>query len=98
MNHAELLCQPKQTFRVPHEKISGRIQAMPKLFNQTLLLSLVEVNHHVATEDHVVAAGHEIHFYVVEGERKKIFLVVAYVLLFSQFFLIKMATGGEDTR
>ncbi len=41
MNHAELLCQPKQTFRVSNEKVSGGIQAVPKLFNQTLLLGLI---------------------------------------------------------
>jgi len=68
MDHAEFLSQPKQTFGVPNEKISGGIQAMPKLFNQALLFGFVEVDHHVAAENDVVAARQEFRFQVVKVE------------------------------
>src|SRR3989442_15922637 len=88
MNHAELLCQPKQTFRVPNEKISGRIQAVPKLFNQTLLLGLVKINHHVAAEDNVVAARQEFRFQVVKVEGDERFQLWFDLLLIASFFEI----------
>src|ERR1700682_426483 len=66
MDHAEFLSQPKQTFGVSHEEISGGIQAMPKLFDQALLFGFVEVDHHVAAENNVVAARQEFRFQVVK--------------------------------
>jgi len=62
MNHAEFLTQPEQTFGVPNKEVSSRIQAMPKLFNQALLFGFVEIDHHVAAEDNVVAARQEFRF------------------------------------
>ncbi len=68
MDHAEFLTQAEQTFRVPNEEISGGIQAMPKLFNQALLFGFVEIDHHVAAENDVVAARQEFRFQVVKVE------------------------------
>src|SRR6202041_1427107 len=46
MNHVEPLRQTKQALRMPHKQISFRIQAAMEFVNQTLLLRLVEINHH----------------------------------------------------
>src|SRR5271169_1716068 len=68
MNHTEFLSQAKETLRMAHKKVSGWIQAVPKLFDQALLLGFVEINHHVAAEDDVIAARQEFGFQVVEVE------------------------------
>src|ERR1700739_4892234 len=68
MNHAEFLSKAEQTFGVTDEEISRRIQAVPKLFDQALLLSFVEINHHVAAENYVVASRQEFSLQVVKVE------------------------------
>src|SRR5580658_3009185 len=54
MDHVESLRQPKQTLRVPHKQITFRIQAAMEFINQTLLLRLVEIDHHIAAENRII--------------------------------------------
>src|SRR5204863_9252309 len=68
VNHAKLLGQAKQTFRMPNKEVSAGIQTVPKLFDQALLLGFVEINHDIATEDDVVTARQELRFQVVKVE------------------------------
>src|SRR5256885_12456278 len=58
---------------MPNKEISGGIQAVPKLFNQALLLGFVEINHHVTAEDNVVAARQELGLQVVKVELHEFF-------------------------
>ncbi len=68
VNHLEFLRQTKKAFRVADKQVSAGIQAMPELFDQALLLGFVEIDHHVAAEDDVVAARQEFGLQVVEVE------------------------------
>ncbi len=51
-----------------NEEVAAGIQAMPELFDQSLLLSFIEIDHHVAAKDDVVAARQEFGFKVVKVE------------------------------
>ena len=55
MNHVELFRQAEKALRVADEQIAVRIQAAVKLFDKPLLFGFIEIDHHVAAEDHVVA-------------------------------------------
>src|ERR1700674_4871620 len=68
MEHAELLRESEETFRVADEEIAGRIQAVPEFVNQTLLFGFVKIDHDVAAEDDVVAARQEFSFQIVKVE------------------------------
>ena len=68
VDHAELIAQSEQAFGMADEEISIGIQAAIELFDEPLLLGLVEIDHHVAAEDEVVALGQELGLQVVEVE------------------------------
>jgi hypothetical protein len=68
MNHAEFISKAKQTFRMADEEISFGIQAMIKLFNEALLFGFIEIDHHVAAENYVVAAWQKFRLQIVEVE------------------------------
>src|SRR5271156_1136892 len=68
MNHVVSFRQAKQTLRVPYKQIAFRIQAAMKFFNQTLLFRLVEINHHVAAENRVVALRQVFRLQIVKVE------------------------------
>ena len=50
------------------KEISAGIQAVPELFDQALLFGFVEIDHHVAAENDVVAARQEFGLQIVEVE------------------------------
>src|SRR5215831_21003421 len=66
VNHAEFVRQSEETFRMSNQQIPFWIQAAIKLFNESLLLRLVEINHYVAAEDDVISLGQEFRLEVVE--------------------------------
>ena len=68
MQHLEFVGQPQQAFRVPNEEIATGIQAAIKFFDQPLLFRFVEIHHHVAAEDDVVALGKVFRLQVMEIE------------------------------
>src|SRR6267378_4330366 len=96
MNHAEFLTQPEQTFGVPNKEVSSRIQAMPKLFNQALLFGFVEIDHHVAAEDNVVAARQEFRFQIVKVELHELLQLRLDLVLVTGFFEIAEPAGVID--
>ncbi len=55
------------------EEIARGVQAMPELLDQAFLLGFIEIDHHVAAEDDVVAAGQELGFEVVKVKLHKFF-------------------------
>jgi len=68
VNHAEFLGKPEETFRMADEEITGWIETVIKLFDEALLLGFVEIDHDVAAENDVVAAGEKFGFEIVEVE------------------------------
>src|SRR5207237_1412721 len=68
MNHAELVCESKQTFRVAHKEITLGIKTAIELVDQALLLGFIEVDHYVAAENHVVALRQELGLEIVKVE------------------------------
>ena len=62
VNHLEFLRQAEKAFRVANEQIATGVKTMPKLFNQSLLLGFVKINHHVTAENDVIAAWQEFRF------------------------------------
>src|SRR6266852_7273090 len=96
MNHAKLLSQTEQTFSVPNEEVSSGIQAMPKLFNQALLFGFVEIDHHVAAEDNVVAARQEFRFQIVKVELHEFLQLRLDLVLVTGFFEIAEPAGVID--
>src|SRR5436853_7914680 len=73
---------------MPNKEISGGIQAVPKLFNQALLLGFVEINHYVTAEDNVVAARQELGLQVVKVELHEFFQLWLDGILVGRFFEI----------
>src|SRR6266566_5164550 len=73
---------------MPNKEISGGIQAVPKLFNQTLLLGFVEINHHVTAEYNVVAARQELGLQVVKVELHEFFQLWLDGILVGRFLEI----------
>jgi hypothetical protein len=78
MHHAELLREAEQAFRMANKEVSAGIQAVPEFFDQPLLLGFVKINHHVATQNYVVAPGQEFGLKVVEVELNQIFQLFLY--------------------
>src|ERR1700733_2465543 len=68
MNHVEPLRQTKQALRLPHKQISFRLYAAMEFVNQTLLLRLVEINHHVAAENRIVSLRQIFRLQIVKVE------------------------------
>ncbi len=66
---------------------------MPKLFNQALLFGFVEVDHHVATENDVVAARQEFRFQIVKVELDELLQLRLDFVLVTGFFEIAEAAG-----
>src|SRR5205814_8118285 len=73
---------------MPNKEISGGIQAVPKLFNQALLLGFVEINHHVTAEDYVAAARQELGLQVVKVELHEFFQLWLDSILVGRFLEI----------
>src|SRR5229473_2733614 len=78
---------------MPNKEISGGIQAVPKLFNQALLLGFVKINHHVAAEDNVVAARQELRFQIVKVELDELPQLRLDLVLIARFFEIAEPAG-----
>ena len=68
MHHAEFLRQSEKALCMADKKIPAGILAMPKLFDQALLLGFVEIDHDVAAKNNVVAARKEFGFEIVKVE------------------------------
>ena len=58
---------------MPDQQVSAWTQAAMELFNQPLLLGLVEIHHHIAAEDDVVSLGDEFCFEIVKVEVDNLF-------------------------
>ena len=71
---------------MPNKKISSRIQAVPKLFDQTLLFGFVEINHDIAAQDDVVTARQELGFQIVKIELHEFFELRLDLVLIAGFF------------
>ena len=72
MNHVELGCEPEEALRVADEEIALGIQAAMELVDEPLLLRLVEIDHHVAAENDVVALRQIFRFQIVKIELHEI--------------------------
>ncbi len=68
VDHLEAIREAEQAFGVPNEEITVGIQATIELIDQPLLFCLVEIDHHVAAEDEVIALRQELSFQVMEVE------------------------------
>ena len=68
VHHAEFLREAEKAFGVPDEEIAIGIQAVPELFDETLLLGFVEIDHDVAAEDEVVALRQKFGLQIVKVE------------------------------
>ena len=68
VDHAELVGEPEQALGMAHEQISVGIQAAVELLHQPFLLGFVEIDHHVAAEDDVVALRQEFGLQVMKVE------------------------------
>jgi hypothetical protein len=68
MNHVKFRSESEQAFRVTNEKIAFGIQATVEFVNQAFLFGLVEIDHHIAAKNHVVAQGQIFRFQIVEVE------------------------------
>src|ERR1039457_4152677 len=55
VQHLKFIGEAEQAFGVPHEQIALRIQAAVKFFDQPFLLGFIEIHHHVAAENNVIA-------------------------------------------
>src|ERR1700730_2792777 len=78
---------------MPDKEITSRIQAVPKLLNQTLLLCFVEIDHHVAAKDDVVATRKEFRFQVVEVELYELFQLRLDGVLGTRLFEVAQPAG-----
>src|ERR1700730_19186792 len=96
MYHFEFLRQAKQALGVPYKQIAAWIQAMPELIDKALLFCFVEIKHHVAAQNNVVAAWKELGFQVMKVELYKVFQLLFDGVLVSQFFEIAQAAGVID--
>src|SRR5207247_10601289 len=76
-----------------NKKISSRIQAVPKLFDQTLLFVFVEINHDIAAQDDVVTARQELGFQIVKIELHEFFELRLDLVLIAGFFKIAEPAG-----
>ena len=72
VNHVEFGGKSEQTLGVAHEKIAFRIQAAMEFVDQALLLRLVEIDHDIAAENHVVALRQKFRFQIVKVELNQI--------------------------
>src|SRR5258705_14018304 len=78
---------------MPNKEVSSGIQAVPKLFNQALLLGFIEINHDVAAEDNVITARQELGFQVVKVELDEFLELGLDLVLITGFFEIAEPTG-----
>src|SRR4029077_5921171 len=93
MHHAEFLRKAKETFRMSDKKIAAGIQAVIKLIDEALLFGFVEINHHVAAKNHVVAPRQEFSFEIVEVELDKFLTLRLEGVFVARFFEITEAAG-----
>ena len=73
VHHLEFLRQAEEALGVTDKQVAAGIQAMPELVDQALLLGFVEINHDVAAENDVVAAGQEFGLQIVKIELHQFF-------------------------
>src|SRR6185437_11427340 len=53
----ELVCDSRQTLRMPHEQVSAGFDVIPHPGHHLLLRLLAEIDHDVAAEHHRIDAG-----------------------------------------
>src|SRR6478735_3787362 len=68
IDHGELVGQSQQALCVPYQQVTAGSKAAIELFNQPSLLRLVEIHHHVAAENHVIALGQKFSLQIVKVE------------------------------
>ena len=73
MDHLEFVGQAEKAFRVADEQIAFGIQAAIQLFHQTLLFRFIEIDHHIAAEDHVITLGQEFSFQIMKVKVDQVF-------------------------
>jgi hypothetical protein len=54
MDHVKLRGKAEETLGMTDEKIAFLVETAMEFVDQALLLGLIEIDHYVATEDHVV--------------------------------------------
>ena len=96
MDHAKSLREPEQTLGVADEEIATRVQAMPELVDEALLLGFVKVDHDVAAENDVIAAGKKFGFEIVEVELDEFFELRLDRVLVAGFFEVAETRGVID--
>src|ERR1700722_9581069 len=79
-----------------HEKVAARIQAMPKLLDQALLLGFVKIDHDVAAENDVVAPRQKFGFEIVEVELHEVLQLWLDGIFITGFFKVTQAAGVID--
>ena len=81
-----------------HEQIAAGIQAAVKFFDQPFLLRLIEIHHHVAAEDHIVALRQIFGFQIVEVEVNHLFQSFLDRIPFADFVEVAQAVAVVHRR
>src|SRR6516225_882718 len=93
MDHAEFLRQAEKTFGMADKEVAAGIETVPDLVDQALLFRLIEIDHHVAAENDVVAPGKKFGLQIVKVELHKLFELPLDRILVVGFFEVAEAGG-----
>ena len=83
---------------MPHKEISASIQAAVEFLDQPLLFGLIEVHHHVAAEDDVIALRQVLRLQIVKVEVHHFLQWLLDGIAFAHFVEVAQAVPVIDRR
>ena len=98
MHHLKFLRQPQQALGMADKQVSLGIQAAIKLLHQPLLLGFVEIHHHVAAENDVVALRQVFGLQIVKVEVHQFLDVLLHRVAVAHFVEVAQAVAIIDSR
>ena len=89
----KFVAQTEKTFRVSYKEIPIGIQAPMKFVDQTSLLRFVEIDHHVAAEDHVIVLRKEFRLQIMKVEMNEFFQCAFHDVAIADFVEVTQTIG-----